>query len=96
MAGTSGRSAFAPAVFDARQWRRQARAARGALAAPGAVPLLTAAGTAVPAGTVIRAVGRRWRPVLAVPAAAFARHMVIVGASGTGKTNLMIRLWAGW
>ena len=22
--------------------------------------------------------------------------MVIVGASGTGKTNLMIRLWAGW
>src|ERR1700749_1869069 len=22
--------------------------------------------------------------------------MVIIGASGTGKTNLMIRLWAGW
>ena len=22
--------------------------------------------------------------------------MVIVGASGSGKTNLMIRLWAGW
>jgi hypothetical protein len=96
MAGTAGRSAFAPAVFDARQWHRQARAARGALAAPGAVPLTTASGTAVPAGTVIRAVGRRWTPVLAIPAAAFARHMVVVGASGSGKTNLMIRLWAGW
>ena len=22
--------------------------------------------------------------------------MVIIGASGSGKTNLMIRLWAGW
>jgi hypothetical protein len=96
MAGVSGRSAFAPAAFDARQWRRQARAARGALAAPGTVPLITASGTAVPVGAVIRAVGRRWTPVLTVPAAAFARHMVIVGASGTGKTNLMIRLWAGW
>ena len=82
-------------MFDARQWRRQARAARGLLAAPGAVPLVTSAGT-VPAGAVIRAVGRRWTPVLEVPAAWFARHMVIIGASGTGKTNLMIRLWAGW
>ena len=88
-------AAFAPAVFDARQWRRQARAARGLLAAPGAVPLATSTGM-VPAGAVIRAVGRRWTPVLAVPAAWFARHMVIIGASGTGKTNLMIRLWAGW
>jgi hypothetical protein len=95
MAGVSGRSAFAPAIFDARQWHRQARAARGALAAPGTLPLVTSAGT-VPVGPVIRAVGRRWTPVLAVPAASFARHMVIVGASGTGKTNLMIRLWAGW
>jgi len=46
----------------------------------------------VPAGAVIRAVGRRWTPVLAIAYPAFARHMVIVGASGTGKTNLMIRL----
>jgi GTPase SAR1 family protein len=22
--------------------------------------------------------------------------MVIVGATGSGKTNLMMRLWAGW
>jgi hypothetical protein len=94
-AGTAGRHAFAPAIFDARQWRRQARAARGLLTAPGTVPLVTSAGT-VPAGAVIRSVGRRWTPVLAVPAGWFARHMVIIGASGTGKTNLMIRLWAGW
>ncbi|WP_300612915.1 hypothetical protein [Trebonia sp.] len=95
MTGTSGRSAFAPAVFDARQWRRQVRAARGALSAPGAVPLVTTSGM-VPVGAVIRVVGRSWTPVLAVPAALFARHMVIVGSSGSGKTNLMIRLWAGW
>ena len=94
-AGAAGRHAFAPAVFEARQWRRAARAARGRLAAPGTVPLATGRGT-VPVGAVIRAVGRRWTPVLEVPAAAFTRHMVIVGASGTGKTNLMIRLWAGW
>ena len=94
-AGAAGRHAYAPAAFDQRQWRRQARAARGLLAAPGPFPLVTRSGL-VPAGAVIRAVGRRWTPVLAIPAAAFARHMVIVGASGTGKTNLMIRLWAGW
>jgi hypothetical protein len=94
-AGAAGRHAFAPAAFDARQWARQARSARGRLAAPGPFPLVTARGT-VPAGAVIRAVGRPWRPVLDVPAAAFRRHMVIVGSSGSGKTNLMIRLWAGW
>jgi hypothetical protein len=94
-AGSAGRHAYAPAAFDQRQWRRQARAARGLLAAPGPFPLVTRQGM-VPAGAVIRAVGRRWTPVLAIPPAAFARHMVIVGASGTGKTNLMIRLWAGW
>jgi hypothetical protein len=80
-AGLAGRSAFAAAAFDARQWRRQAAAARGALAAPGLVPLATSSGT-VPVGPVIRAVGRRWTPVLAIPAASFARQMVVVGASG--------------
>jgi hypothetical protein len=95
MTGLSGGSAFAAAAFDIRQWRRQAAAARGALAAPGTLPLATNTGT-VPVGPVIRAVGTRWHPVHAVPAALFSRHMVIVGASGTGKTNLMIRLWAGW
>ena len=37
----------------------------------------------------------QWKPVFAVPAAACARHMVIIGATGCGKTNLMMRLWAG-
>ena len=25
-----------------------------------------------------------------------SRHQVIVGSSGCGKTNLMMRTWAGW
>ena len=24
------------------------------------------------------------------------RHQVVIGASGCGKTNLMMRTWAGW
>ena len=39
--GAGGRHAFAPAVFDARQWQRQSRSARGRLAAPGPFPLVT-------------------------------------------------------
>ena len=31
-----------------------------------------------------------------LPHTACARHMVIVGSTASGKTNLMIRLWAGW
>ena len=93
--GIGGWLASAPITFDARQWRRQVRAARGRTAAPGAVPLL-ASGGRIPMGGTIRAIGHRWHPVFAVPAAACARHMVIVGATGSGKTNLMIRLWAGW
>ena len=87
--------ASAPITFDARQWRRQVRTARGLTAAPGAVPLLARRGR-IPVGGTIRAVGHRWHPVFAIPAAACARHMVIVGATGVGKTNLMMRLWAGW
>ena len=33
--GLSGKTATAPVVFDARQWRRQARAARARITAPG-------------------------------------------------------------
>jgi hypothetical protein len=47
-------------------------------------------------GATIRAVGHRYRPVLAVPYQAMGRHQVIVGSSGCGKTNLMMRTWAGW
>jgi hypothetical protein len=47
-------------------------------------------------GATIRAVGHRWQPTLAIPHTAFGRHQVIIGSSGSGKTNLMIRTWAGW
>ncbi len=75
--------------------RRQVRTARGLTAAPGAVPLLGRGGR-IPVGGTIRAIGHRWHPVFTIPAAACTRHMVIVGATGSGKTNLMMRLWAGW
>ncbi len=93
--GLGGITASAPITFDARQWRRQVRTAKGLTDAPGAVPLL-AKGGRIPVGGTIRAVGHRWQPVFTLPATACARHMVIVGSTGSGKTNLMIRLWAGW
>ena len=94
--GLAGITASAPIEFDTRQWRRQVRTARGRAAAPGTVPLLARGGNVV-IGPVIRAV----RPsVAAYPHgavhgcwAAFGDHRLIgVG----GKTNLMMRLWAGW
>ena len=94
-AGIGGWMASAPITFDARQWKRQVRTARGLVKAPGAVPLLAGKGK-IPVGGTIRAIGHRWRPVFTIPATACARHMVVVGATGSGKTNLMIRLWAGW
>jgi hypothetical protein len=93
--GLSGRAATAAVVFDARQWRRAAAAARGRVTAPGTFPLVTRDGRIV-MGATIRAVGHRWRPVLAVPWQAMSRHQVIIGSSGSGKTNLMMRTWAGW
>ena len=93
--GLSGKTASAPVVFDARQWKRQARTARARIAAPGAVPLTDGRGRIV-MGATIRAIGHRWHPVLSIPYAAMGRHQVVVGASGSGKTNLMMRTWAGW
>ena len=93
--GLGGITASAPITFDTRRWHRQVRAAKGLTAAPGAVPLL-ARGARIPVRGTIRAVGHRWDPVFTLPASACARHMVIVGSTGSGKTNLMIRLWAGW
>jgi Helicase HerA, central domain len=94
-AGIGGIRASAPITFDARQWNRQVRTAAGLTRAPGAVPLLTRGGK-IPVGATIRAIGHPWHPVFTLPARACARHMVIVGSTGSGKTNLMIRLWAGW
>jgi hypothetical protein len=93
--GLAGKTATAPVGFDARQWRRASRAARGRVAAPGTFPLADGRGRVV-MGATIRAVGHRWQPVTSVPYAAMSRHQVIVGSSGCGKTNLMMRSWAGW
>ena len=80
--GLGGITASAPIIFDARQWNRQARTALGLTKAPGAVPLLARGGN-IPVGGTIRAIGHRWHPVLALPASSCARHMVIVGATGS-------------
>jgi hypothetical protein len=93
--GLGGITASAPMTFDAKQWRRQVRAAKGLTRAPGPVPLLGHGGV-IPVGGTIRAIGHRWHQVFSIPATACARHMVVVGSTGSGKTNLMIRLWAGW
>jgi hypothetical protein len=93
--GLGGITASAPITFDRRQWKRQVRTAQALTDAPGAVPLL-ARGGKIPVGGTIRTVGHRWHPVFSLPAEACGRHMVVVGATGSGKTNLMIRLWAGW
>jgi hypothetical protein len=93
--GLGGFTASAPMIFDARQWKRQVRTAKGLTAAPGSVPLLGRGG-AIPVGGTIRAIGHRWQRIFSIPASACTRHMVVVGSTGSGKTNLMIRLWAGW
>ena len=93
--GLAGATATAPVAFDQRQWHRQARTAQRRNTAPGLVPLTDAKDRIVIGGT-IRAVGHPWRQVLAIPAGALGRHQVVIGSSGSGKTNLMIRTWAGW
>ena len=93
--GLGGFTASAPITFDRRQWQRQVRSAKGLTGAPGAVPLLARDGK-IPVGGTIRTVGHRWNPVFTLPAEELIRHTVVVGATGSGKTNLMIRLQAGW
>jgi hypothetical protein len=93
--GTGGITPRAPAAFDRRQWRHQVRSARARITAPGAVPLLSRNG-AIVAGAVIRAVGHVWRPLAAIPYQRLRSHQVIIGTTGTGKTTLLLRLWAGF
>ncbi len=85
----------APATFQARQWRRQVRTAKARIAAPGSVPLLWHNG-AVVAGAVIRAVGHPGRDLAMIPYERLRSHQVIIGTTGTGKTTLLLRLWAGF
>jgi hypothetical protein len=94
-ARSGGRSPASAASFDQRQWRHQVRAARARIGAPGAVPLLAAGGDFI-AGAVIRAVGHPARPLARLPASRLRSHQLVIGGTGTGKTTLMLRLWAAF
>ena len=48
------------------------------------------------AGAVIRTVDHRTGPLAALPYQRMRSHQVVVGATGTGKTTLLLRLWAGF
>jgi hypothetical protein len=93
--GSGGLAPDSAVAFDRRQWRHQARSARARITAPGAVPLTTRRGDLV-AGAVIRAVGHPAPPVASIPYARMRSHQVVVGTTGTGKTTLLLRLWAGF
>ncbi len=94
-AGSGGLAPAAAVAFDLRQWRHQARSARARIAAPGSVPLNTRNGDLI-AGAVIRAVGHPARPIAGIPYQRMRSHQVVIGTTGTGKTTLLLRLWAGF
>jgi hypothetical protein len=93
--GSGGLAPGSAAAFDARQWRHQARSASARIAAPGAVPL-TSRNDSLVVGAVIRAVRHRPLQVAAIPYSRMRSHQVVIGTTGTGKTTLMLRLWAGF
>ena len=93
--GAGGLSPASAVAFDQRQWRHQARAARARIAAPDSVPLTTR-GDLLVAGAVIRTVGHRAGQLAAIGYQRMRSHQVIVGTTGTGKTTLLLRLWAGF
>jgi hypothetical protein len=93
--GTGGIFPTSPAAFGARQWRRQVRTARARIAAPGSVPLVSRHG-AVVAGAVIRTAGHPATDLALIPYERLRSHQVVIGTTGTGKTTLLLRLWAGF
>src|SRR5215467_13142663 len=93
--GTGGIFPTSPAAFQARQWRRQVRTARARIAAPGSVPLLSRRG-AIVAGAVIRSAGHPTADLAMIPYRRLRSHQVVIGTTGTGKTTLLLRLWAGF
>jgi hypothetical protein len=93
--GTGGLTPSAPAAFDLRQWRHQVRTARARIAAPGSVPLISPNGTIL-AGAVIRAIHHPQLPLARIPYPRLRSHQVVIGTTGTGKTTLLLRLWAGF
>ena len=93
--GSGGLSPGSAVAFDLRQWRHQVRSARARISAPGSVPL-TAQNGAVVAGAVIRAVNHQPGTIASIPYRRMRSHQVVVGTTGTGKTTLLLRLWAGF
>jgi hypothetical protein len=93
--GTGGLSPTAQAAFGQRQWRHQVRTARARIAAPGSVPLISQNDSVV-AGAVIRSAGHRHSALAAIPYQRLRSHQVVIGTTGTGKTTLLLRLWAGF
>ena len=93
--GAGGLTPAAPAAFDQRQWRHQVRSARALIAAPGSLPLLSGDGQ-VAAGATIRTVRHRAGPAMVIPYERLRSHQVVIGSTGTGKTTLLLRLWAGF
>ena len=93
--GSGGLSPGSAIAFDLRQWRHQARSARAMIAAPGSLPLTTGNG-AIVAGAVIRAVGHQPGRIASIPYRRMRSHQVVIGTTGTGKTTLLLRLWAGF
>jgi hypothetical protein len=98
--GAGGLTPESPGAFDARQWRHQVRAAQALIAAPGSLPLLSRRGHVV-AGATIRAAGPgagQHGAALAasIPYERLRSHQVVIGSTGTGKTTLLLRLWAGF
>jgi hypothetical protein len=90
-----GRSPAAAIAFDQRQWRHQVRAATARTAVPGSVPLLTASGDFA-AGATIRAHGHPHQPLTRLPSARLRSHQLVIGGTGTGKSTLLLRLWAAF
>jgi hypothetical protein len=94
-AGAGGLSPGSAIAFDQRQWRHQVRSARARIAVPGSVPIITPKGS-VAVGAVIRSVGHKTGPIAAISYDRMRSHQVVVGTTGTGKTTLLLRLWAGF
>ncbi|MGN6794621.1 MAG: hypothetical protein ACTHJW_19730 [Streptosporangiaceae bacterium] len=95
IAGVGGLSPASALAFDQRLWRWQVRSAMARIDAPGSVPLTTRGGLLV-AGAVIRTVGHRTGPLAAISYERMLSHQVVVGSTGTGKTTLLLRLWAAF
>jgi hypothetical protein len=94
--GTGGFHPGSPARFDARLWVREARTARDIAASTlRPIPLLLPA-FAVALGATIRAEGHPARRVATIPYDRLRSHQVVIGSTGTGKTTLLLRLWAAF